>query len=187
MIHVIDFGSKKTPQIKKCVEQSETCIVYDAQDYSETLAALANGLILSGSPILLTEYDYSGLLSQFNFIKQLQIPVLGICFGHQLLGLLYGATIYRGTPIRTAELISQLSVNTLFSDFEKQFIMNEDHTEGITLPPDFVHTASSINYSVEGMQHFYKPQFGVQFHPEVSGILGQQLIDRFIYIVNEKK
>ncbi|MBK8848474.1 MAG: gamma-glutamyl-gamma-aminobutyrate hydrolase family protein [Bacteroidetes bacterium] len=187
MIHIIDFGSKKTPQIKECVEQTEICTVFHAHEYSETNVSDADALILSGSPILLTEYNYWPLLSQFNFIKDLNIPVLGICFGHQLLGLLYGATIYRGAAIRKPVSITLLGNSALFTGFEKQFTMSEDHTEGITLPQDFTHTALSEHYQIEGMQNNFKQMFGVQFHPEVSGIQGQKLIDNFISIVNEKK
>ena len=138
------------------------------------------GVIISGSPILLTQTDYTEYLGWFNFIQSIDIPVLGICFGHQIVGLEFGARVFRGPEQRLNQAVEIVERDSLFRGMEKSLIIREDHCEGITLPSNFDLLAKSNYYEVEAMKHKQKNIFGLQFHPEVSGEVGKRILDNFL-------
>ena len=143
----------------------------------------AKGIVLSGSPAYLTEIDHGPFQEHCGFLKETIVPVLGICFGHQIIGILHGATIYRGPEVRGNNTINLQCADPLFKGFGKEITMTEDHTEGITLPDGFIHLASSQSYLNEGMKHMTKPIWSIQFHPEVSGETGLMVFRNFCSLV----
>jgi GMP synthase (glutamine-hydrolysing) len=153
------------------------------QECSEVDFKDADGIIFSGSPTMFTEADHKPYVEKFSFIKSGEIPTLGICFGHQLMGILHGAKIFRGVEVRTRIKINVVKEDVLFTGLSPKTEMNEDHTEGITLPPGFIHLATSSSYTIEGMRHPILPLWGVQFHPEVSGETGKKFIGNFLEAV----
>lgn len=184
MICIINFGSSKTEKIGMCLDAigySYEIINWNKSEKTER--SKFSGIILSGAPVLLTETDYKIYTEKFEFLRTGSIPVLGICFGHQLLGLLFGASVFKGEEARTETEISVISKSILFEGSDKKIKMMEDHTEGITLPPSFIKIASSEKYEVEAMQHQTLNLFGVQFHPEVSGENGLKLLHNFCRLI----
>jgi GMP synthase (glutamine-hydrolysing) len=180
-ILIIDCGSKKTPNIAQALE--ELFVVYDVIPLTELDAENVltyKAIIISGAPILLTDTDPKPYLHKFDFIHQYKNPVLGICFGHQVLGLLHGAVITKGIEVREPQLISQTDSSILFNGIKGDVEMIQDHCEEISVPNDFKCIARSVTCENEAMQHKVKPMFGVQFHPEVSGRLGKQLLKNFL-------
>lgn len=180
MICIVHLGSEKTPEISKALSALE----FDNETIKEkevegTNFSKFSGIILGGSPTYFTEVDHQPYHQKFDFIKSTSTPVLGICFGHQLLGILHGAKIFRGKEARTSIKIDVLKNDILFKDLENNVIMAEDHTEGINLPDGFVHLATSPDYPVEAMRHHQKNLFGVQFHPEISEEPGRILLRNF--------
>lgn len=185
MFLIIQFGSKKTPAIKSCIESfGEFAVVQEWKSISQRPSGL-KGIIFSGSPAFFTEVDHQPYVSEISPLLTWNVPVLGICFGHQLMGILHGANIYRGDPIRTNEKIRLLKTDQLFHGFQDSFEMQEDHTEGIDVPLNFTHLATSTSYINEAMKHKEKHFWGVQFHPEVSGENGLRLFRNFISVCNE--
>lgn len=181
MITIVNFGSSKTPFIVDMVR----ALGHDAQmvKWNESHPSdfkNVSGIIFSGSPTMFTETDPAPYFEKFDFIKAGNIPVLAICFGHQLLGLMHGAKIFRSEEVRTTIPIRVVKVDPLFEGLSPQTEMAEDHTEGITLPAEFIHLATSSTYTIESMRHPILPLWGVQFHPEVSGDNGKKLIGNFL-------
>jgi GMP synthase (glutamine-hydrolysing) len=181
MITVINFGSTKTPQIISIVREfgfeaeEKNWREFSAADYGKQ-----DKIIFSGSPTFLTEVDHSPYTEQYACIKEGKVPVLGICFGHQVLGILHGATIFRGEAVRARIHIHVVKQDQLFAGLNDVTEMNEDHTEGITLPAGFTHLAYSDMYAIEAMRHPILPLWGTQFHPEVSGENGKRLLRNFL-------
>ncbi len=178
---IIDCGSKKTPDIAQALE--ELFVVYDVVPMHMVTAdnmLTYKAIIISGAPILLTEVDPADYLKKFDFIHQYKNPVLGICFGHQILGMLHGAKISKGVEIREQQLIVQTDSSILFNGIKGDIEMMQDHCEEIDVPHDFKRIARSETCENEAMQHKVKPMFGVQFHPEVSGRWGKQLLKNFL-------
>lgn len=183
MIRIVDFGSSKTPQIKACVEPFVPCEVVSDREFNEKLGLDASGLILSGAPILLSQIDYSSYLERYAWLKNYPKPLLGICFGHQLLGLLNQASVALQREDREMQWIEVIAKNPLWENIENPVLMQEDHCESISVPRNFVLSAASDPTVNEAMHHESLPQFGVQFHPEVSGKAGEQLIENFCKLV----
>jgi GMP synthase (glutamine-hydrolysing) len=186
MFLIVQFGSKKTPFIKSCVEAcGQQAEIVEWKDVNEKPGNLT-GMIWSGSPTYLTEVDHSPYHSKISPLLEWGVPILGICFGHQLLGVLHGAQIYRGQPVVRDQQIKLLQDDELYEGLGKEFIMHEDHTEGINVPENFIHLATSDTFPNEGMKHKEKNFRGVQFHPEVSGEHGMVIFRNFVKLCNPK-
>lgn len=180
IITIIDCGSTKVPDIVKMVEQNG--VKTEIVKLSENKKWNGNGIIISGAPVLLTETDPKPYLKLSGQIKHVKVPLLGICFGHQLIGLHFGAEIKKCTADRERQKIHFFRDTRITSGFSEMMEFKEDHCECITLPDNFDLVASSVTCEVEMMKHMEKYIYGVQFHPEVSGDNGMILISKFIQL-----
>lgn len=185
MILILNCGSTKTPFIEDMVDEFDDFKAVPILEFQTTDLEAIQGIIISGAPILVTEQNIQPFLDQLSWIKTTELPVLGICFGHQLIGILHGAFASRMREDRDWQLIEALEESTLFDRLPNEFEMMEDHCETISVPPNFKLIAASDACVNEAMQHESKPIFGVQFHPEVSGNYGRTLIENFIRICHK--
>ena len=119
-------------------------------------------------------------IEHINWLKEYQNPILGICFGHQLIGLLYGSFGSRMKENRDWLEIEVFTESLLFDKLPTVFDVMEDHCESISIPAEFELLASSDECINEAMQHKDKMIYGLQFHPEVSGNFGRVIIENFV-------
>lgn len=180
MILILDCGSSKTPYIHQMVDEFCDAEVKGLFDVQVEDIPYYSAVIISGAPILITEIDPQSYLDQVNWIRETTVPVLGICFGHQLMGLLFGALASRMREDRDWQLVEAFEDCPLFDRLPTEVEFMEDHCETISIPPGFKLIASSDACINECMQHQSKLLFGVQFHPEVSGNHGRVLIENFL-------
>lgn len=186
MITVIDCGSSKTPFIESCVDEFEDVQVVAMYDFDYSSFSSAQGFIISGAPILITEKDPAPFLALFSWLKETDKPVLGICFGHQILGLTYGALASRIREDRDWQIVEVLEDCPLFDKLPSEIELMEDHCEAISIPANFIHVAVSDACVNEAMMHQTKSLYGVQFHPEVSGNHGRVIIENFVHICQQQ-
>jgi GMP synthase (glutamine-hydrolysing) len=183
---IIDCGSSKTRFIEDMIDEFDDFTTIPILELDPSKLNDFNGVIISGAPILVTEQEISPYLEKIQWIKETQIPVLGICFGHQLIGILHGAFASRMKEDRDWQTIEILEENLLTDRLPNEFEMMEDHCETISIPPGFILLASSDACVNEAMKHKEKNIFGVQFHPEVSGNYGRTLFENFCRICEER-
>jgi GMP synthase (glutamine-hydrolysing) len=179
MILIVDCGSKKVPDIAKMVDENMDFSIVTLEELEEKHWEECKGIIISGAPILITEEDPEPYLKKVEFLKRIEKPVLGICFGHQLMALTYGGSASRQKEDRDWQTIELINDCPLFDKFPNEFEMMEDHCECVSIPNNFSHIGVSDACINEAMMHKEKSLFGVQFHPEVSGNMGALLIENF--------
>lgn len=129
-------------------------------------------LILSGAPVGFTPLEVEMYRSELEYLNITELPVLGICHGHQLISKAHGSNVLRGSNyILGFEKIQILEPDILFSGWKRgdRITVREVHQDYIEeLPKDFQLLATSETCKVEAFKHRHRPLFGVQFHPEVT-------------------
>lgn len=182
MILVIDCGSNKTKYIEQIVDEFIDVKPSKLLDFTLEDLTDISGVIISGAPLLVTEVDTSPYELKLEWIKDTSLPVLGICFGHQMIGMMFDAFPTRMKEDRSWQIIEAFVDSPLLNRLPDEIEMMEDHCETISIPPDFELIASSDTCVNEVMQHKSKPIYGVQFHPEVSGNHGRIILENFVNI-----
>jgi GMP synthase (glutamine-hydrolysing) len=180
MVLILDCGSTKVPYIEQAID--EVCDFKTIKLLSFQLNDLegVKGVVISGAPLLITEQAIQPYLEKISWIKTTTIPVLGICFGHQLMGITFGAFGSKMREDRDWQTVEVVEECLLFDKLSSTVEMMEDHCETISIPAGFRLVASSDVCINEAMQHTSLPLFGVQFHPEVSGNVGRVLFENFV-------
>jgi GMP synthase (glutamine-hydrolysing) len=186
-ILILDFGSQTTQLIARRVRE---CQVYcEIHPFNIGLAEIrefgAKGIILSGGPACVLD---EGAPSVDPEVLKLDVPVLGICYGMQLMTHLLGGEVERAAKREygKAELAID-SFGDLFHGLDgaekgqgEQVWMS--HGDKIRVPPPgFTGIAHSGNSPVAAMRHTTAELYGVQFHPEVvHTINGSEMLKNFL-------
>src|SRR4051794_15291908 len=179
-IAVIDFGSQYSQLIARRVREVGVRSLLFAWDtpWSEIAKSRPCGIILSGGPA--SVYD-PGAPSLPPWVLQQDSPVLGICYGMQLLansldGVVTGASKREYGPAS----ISVTQSSPLFRDLPPVMDVWMSHGDHVSrLPSGFDGIASSSNAPIAGMSDGHR--FGIQFHPEVIHTpLGRNVLRNFI-------
>jgi GMP synthase (glutamine-hydrolysing) len=99
MILIIDCGSNKTKYIEQIVYEFMDTRLTSLMDFQDSDLEGVKGVILSGAPLLVTEIDTTPYEDKMKWILTIEVPVFGICFGHQLIVGLYYARLFLITSI----------------------------------------------------------------------------------------
>lgn len=142
----------------------EVELMKNTSSIDEILEKYPDGMILSGGPTLARAGNCS------KYVKELDLPILGICLGHQVIAQTYGGTVKTGAAGGYASIeIEILEENDILKGLGKKTNVWASHADEVSiLPPDFIRLARSRICEVEAMKHRTKPLYGVQWHPEVS-------------------
>jgi GMP synthase (glutamine-hydrolysing) len=180
---ILDFGSQYTQVIARRVRESRV--------YSEILpfhfgpeqvrATGAKGIILSGGPASVFSKDAPQIDPA---IFELGIPVLGICYGVQLMAYHLGGSVeFSDRREYGASTLSVVADSPLFEGLPSKLQVWNSHGDKIThLPPDFEPIGSTENSAFAAIEHREKRLFGLQFHPEVAHTpLGKDVLENFLY------
>ena len=182
LILVLDFGGQYNQLIARRVRE---CNVYcEVHPYSLSIEKIKElnpkGIIFTGGPASVYGAD-SPLCEKEIF--DLNIPILGICYGSQLMAHLLGGCVehaetseYGKTPIKVD------TTSKLFENVGKETICWMSHTDLIKeVPSGFNITSSSKDCPVAAMEHKDKNLYAVQFHPEVAHTLeGMKMLSNFV-------
>jgi GMP synthase (glutamine-hydrolysing) len=189
-IVILDFGSQYTQVIARRVRE---CQVYSQILKFDTPAAEiakqgANGIILSGGPSSV----YASNAPQIDpAVFDLGIPVLGICYGLQLMGFHLGGKVEHsdrreygaGLVYLTDEKGARISECGLFLGLPDSINVWNSHGDKLTkLPPGFRAVGHTDNSPFAVIEHPAKRFYGLQFHPEVVHTpRGKEILENFVY------
>ena len=187
-ILIIDFGSQFTQLIARRIRESGVYseIISHKKIKNKNIDNSIKGIILSGGPLNVYQ------INKYSFDKRIienQIPVLGICFGHQILSKLNGGRVkqskYREFGLAN---IRKKRESILIKNFFNKKNINKvwmSHADQVSkLPKNFNVIASSQNSKFAIIENKKKNYYGVQFHPEVTHTEnGKKLINNFIFLI----
>lgn len=176
MFLIIDNGSQYTHLIKRgCRElgyEAET--LYSKADYGKVEDLLREGvsrMILSGGPssVYSDPPNLSSMICEKIRDGALRMPLLGICYGHQMIAHAWGAKVEKGASAEYGMCdIDVDDADVLFKGVPKRFRAWVSHfDQAKEVPAGFVRLAHSDTCALEAMKHGKLPVYGVQFHPEV--------------------
>ena len=187
-ILIIDFGSQFTQLIARRIrELGIFCeIISHKRIKIFDISKSVKGIILSGGPLNVDQ------INKYSFDKkilELNLPVLGICFGHQILSKLSGGKVKRskhrefGLANIHKKNNSLLTSNFFGTKKSKEVWMS--HADQVSkLPRNFKVIASSTNSKFAIVENSKKKFYGVQFHPEVTHTEnGKKLLSNFIFLI----
>lgn len=185
MVIVLDFGGQYNQLIARRVRE---CNVYcEVHPYSLSLEKIREmnpkGIIFTGGPnsVYLEESPHCG-----KEIFELGIPILGICYGSQLMSYVLGGDV-KTAPVSEYGK-TEVEVDTtsaLFENVSPKTICWMSHTDYIAEVPDgFRATAHTPVCPVAAMENAGRKLYAVQFHPEVMHTQeGKQMLSNFVYNV----
>ena len=118
-----------------------------------------------------------------------QLPILGICLGHQSIGQAFGAKIVKCEEIMHGKIDKMKHNNhKIFKNIENNFSATRYHSLVIdrkTLSSEFIITAETGKNIIMGIAHSNLPIYGFQFHPESIGTdVGKNLLKNFLTLIN---
>jgi GMP synthase (glutamine-hydrolysing) len=182
-ILIIDFGAQYSQLITRRVREAKVySIIYPNTITLEQVKQIKPaGIILSGGPMSVNDEDALSLEPE---ILKLGIPVLGICYGIQLIGKLLGGEVQGATNKEYGKAILRITGESkIFKDVSKKSTVWMSHGDYLTrLPDNFKVIAESDHSPICVISNEEANIFGVQFHPEVMHTQeGTKIIRNFLY------
>jgi len=183
MVIILNFGSQFAHLIARRVRDlgiKVEILPFDTPA-SEALKHNPVGIILSGSPASVLEKN-SPRPDKTTF--KLGIPILGICYGHQVMAHMLGGKVARGKHREFGkEILSVKERKGIFQDFSSKEIVWFSHGDQVSiLPKGFRETASTAGCKYAAFADLKNNFYGIQFHPEVTHTQhGEKLLKNFLF------
>lgn len=182
-IVILDFGSQYTQLIARKIRGEEvfSVILPHSAGIEEILAEKPKGLVLSGGPADLTEENAPRLKAD---IFSLGIPVLGICYGMQLISQMKGAELEKSGQREFGHTrIKANTDTTIFSGTPPEQRVWMSHGVRLkSMPAGFETIASSVGCPIAAMSNDRERIYGLQFHPEVFHTEnGLEILQNFLF------
>ena len=161
----------------------------DALSVQDALGMKADAVLLSPGPCTPNE---AGICLPLLRGAPEDLPILGVCLGHQAIGQAYGGDVVRAKAImhgKTSEI--HHDGKGLFKGLPNPFTATRYHSLAVsreTLPDELEVTAWTDDGEIMGFQHRTRPVYGVQFHPEsIATEGGHQLLANFLDLAGVKR
>ncbi|MDC1132548.1 glutamine-hydrolyzing GMP synthase [Candidatus Pelagibacter sp.] len=192
-ILIVDFGSQFTQLIARRIREFgvfSEIISHKKININKIIGQNVSGIILSGGPLNVYQKD------KFNFDKnilKLRIPVLGICFGHQILSKELGGNVkkskHREFGLATINKVSNSILTKNFFNNKNFSNVWMSHADQVSkMPKNFKVVASTKNSKLTIIENVKDNFYGVQFHPEVTHTKnGKILLRNFLFLICKMK
>jgi len=185
LVLVLDFGGQYNQLIARRVREAN--VYCEVLPYNASIDRIKSmnpkGIIFTGGPASVTDPKAPFCDKE---VFNLGIPVLGICYGMQLMGTMLGGTVDKAEQREYGKVDIRLdSTSILFKDIECYTTCWMSHTYYVNnIPEGFIKTASSVNCSCAAMENTARKLYAVQFHPEVLHTpRGRDILKNFLYDV----
>ena len=183
-IIILDFGSQYTQLIARRIrEQGVYCEIHPFHfSADEIVAKRPKGVILSGGPSSVTDEDAPRVSS--DFYQKINVPILGICYGMQMVAVDLGGAIE--PAMRHEYGHAQLKVlsgkTALFNELPFELDVWMSHGDHVTRLPDGFQTTATTGDVVTAIENPTRDIYCVQFHPEVTHTpLGKEVLRNFLF------
>lgn len=186
-----EYLQNASPKVRVIVKKNDEITLKEIQEMK------VDGIVLSpgpGSPTTPKDVGIGKELIEHyekNVTSEKKIPILGVCLGHQLLGLVFGAKIIKTKPMHGEKSVIRTKKDELFADLDTEIEVMRYHSLIIdekSLPACLKVTAQTKNGIIMAIKHKDLPLFGVQFHPESIGTQnGQTILKNFIKICEKAR
>lgn len=179
-VWIIDFGSQYTQLItRKFRELGFTSEIMTLEDGLERIKIhQPKAIVLSGGPqsVFEDQTDYSP------FFADPKLPILGICYGMQILGQFFGGKVEKGIQGEYGLAKLKCTKGFLIPHCPSESDVWMSHSDHVSvLPKDFKLIFESENGLTAGIKHEYRPILGLQFHPEVHHTVhGKEILAFFL-------
>ena len=161
--------------IKDCVRQAgSSCEVLHFSEVEGDEANRYEKVILCGTA--LKDDVYAKHIESFSWIRECEVPILGICAGMQVMGSIFGGKIVSQSKIGLEEI--EINRETRLLGPSRTIEGYHLHNCGVTLPEGFEIVAGTKD-QIEAFKHQEKPIYGILFHPEVRN---RWIIERFVHL-----
>ena len=183
-ILVLDFGGQYNQLIARRVREHKVYAEikpYNKISVEEIKSIGYKGIIFTGGPN--SVYDETSPHYDPEILN-IGIPVLGICYGHQLMAYMAGGKIQSAeNGSEYGKTVVKNSGNVLFKDMPSESICWMSHTDFVSVPPEgFEIIAETDKCPCAAMSDESRKLYGVQFHPEVTHtVYGKQLLYNFLF------
>lgn len=185
MILIVDMNCKKNSlgyyefvlPIATIVKNKEAFVVKHYSDMNQENTDRYKRIILSGTP--LKDSKYLDNIEEFEWIRQCDKPIFGICAGMQAMGLVFGSSLEKCLEIGMKS-IRTVKKNRLIPSTFKAY---ELHNYSV-LPSSAFDVLAQSDKCVQTIKHKKKEVYGVLFHPEVRN---KEIIERFAFSRGEKE
>jgi anthranilate synthase component 2 len=161
----------------------------DAVSVAEALGLKPQGVLLSPGP---KTPDDAGICLALLKAAPADLPIFGVCLGHQAIGQAFGGRVVRAQAImhgKTSQI--QHEGKGVFAGLKTPFTATRYHSLSVekdALPADLEVTAWTQDGEIMGVQHRTRPVFGVQFHPEsIATECGHDLLANFLDIAGARR
>ncbi|MDM5318233.1 glutamine-hydrolyzing GMP synthase [Fictibacillus sp. b24] len=187
MVVVLDFGGQYNQLIARRIR--DLGVYSELHPHTTTAEEIKKmnpkGIIFSGGP---NSVYAEGAPACDPAIFDLDIPVLGICYGMQLMSYHFGGKVERASHREYGKAsINITNTNKLYENLPEQQVVWMSHSDLVVAPPEgFVTDATSLSCPVAAMSDVSRKLYGVQFHPEVRhSEYGIEFLDNFVKSVCE--
>lgn len=182
---VLDFGSQYTQLIARRIRENK--VYSEIFPFNVSIQKIEEfkpkGIVLSGGPS--SVYDKEAPMPDVR-IFDLGIPILGICYGMQLMAYCLGGRVSRAKRREFGKAILRISEHIkLFKDISNEIVVWMSHGDRIErMPPNFKKVAFTENSPIAVMANIRKDFYALQFHPEVVHTqMGKKIIRNFLFEV----
>jgi GMP synthase (glutamine-hydrolysing) len=180
-IVILDFGSQYTQLIARRIRESGVyCEIHPYTIDPQTIRQLGpKGIILSGGPSSVYETDAPHCQRE---ILDLGVPVLGICYGLQLLSYFLGGKVEPSSRREYgAAQVRLVGESRLLAGLATEFPVWMSHGDHVTVPPPGFEVVAETENALGAVENGDRDWYGLQFHPEVAHTPdGRKILENFI-------